>query len=78
MRCKFYGLHPVPKRHALCESGGNQCGLIIEALAPCRLEVAGQEPIFENCEFYGSGRAAEFDKFERYSNPAAFGPELRF
>jgi hypothetical protein len=44
--CRYYGMSNVFLRSTgeLMGSGGNQCALILEAHAPCRMETAGFPP----------------------------------
>jgi hypothetical protein len=65
--CNFYGYCPHPKLGLMLETGGNQCGLISEAFAPCRMEMRGQSVDFQACELRGTGRALEYETFERDS-----------
>jgi hypothetical protein len=66
-QCLFYGKHAAlvdsPSGGVLTESGGNQCALIIESYAPCKLELAGHAPVLENCDRNGCGRAVLFATF---------------
>jgi hypothetical protein len=62
--CKFYGCAAVTKLRVLVPTGGNQCALITESHAPCRMEVhLKKPPVLEECELYCSRRALEFDGF---------------
>lgn len=70
----MHGLHqhtrksdegPAPEFRILVTNGGNQCGLIIESFSPCRMEIAGQEIDFDQCELKGTRRAEEFKDYER-------------
>lgn len=67
MQCPFYGKHAAlvnsPSGGLLAESGGNQCALIIESYAPCKLEIDGLAPELENCDRNGCGRAILFATF---------------
>jgi hypothetical protein len=63
MNCPFYGHHASRATRTLIPSSGNECALIVEAYAPCRMENAGTEPDLEQCELNGSGRAADFATF---------------
>jgi hypothetical protein len=65
MSCPFYGYCAIPRQELLIESHGNQCGLISEAYAPCRMEIAGEHVDFHACELSGSARAREYEKFKR-------------
>ena len=65
MSCKFYGAAAAAVLNTLIESGGNQCALITEAHAPCRMETAGLDPDLEACELNGSARAIAFAEFQR-------------
>lgn len=74
MSCKFYGTcaaglmgsAPIAAEFkVLLTNGGNQCGLIVESYAPCRMEMQSKEPNFEQCELNGSHRAEQFKDFER-------------
>jgi hypothetical protein len=65
MKCKFYGAAASIKQELLIDTGGNQCALIVEAHAPCRMEIAALDPELEACELNGSGRAIAFAKFRR-------------
>jgi hypothetical protein len=65
-QCPFYGMHAIPSAAALMGSGGNQCALITDSYAPCRLEIDGRLPILEDCEFHGSGVAIDFARFAKF------------
>jgi hypothetical protein len=73
MKCKFYGTccaglmgsAAAPEFPVLLTQGGNQCGLIVEKYSPCRMEIAGQEVDFDQCELKGTARAEQFKNFER-------------
>lgn len=45
--CKFYG--HAAAIGTLFPTGGNQCALVTNAHAPCRMEMEGQEPNWERC-----------------------------
>jgi hypothetical protein len=64
-QCPFYGYHAIEAFKVLVSSGGNQCGLITAAYAPCRMETAGLAPVLEECNFNGTGVAREFERFDR-------------
>ena len=46
-RCPFYGFNGM--YGAFHDSGGNQCGLIIDSFAPCKMEFNGDEFDFTKC-----------------------------
>jgi hypothetical protein len=64
--CPFYGYAALPNRKVLVSSGGNQCALITDAHAPCRMEQDGQHPELEHCIFNGTGHAIDYAQFERH------------
>lgn len=68
-RCPFYGMHAIRGARMLMGSGGNQCAVIANAYAPCRMERDGKEPIFEDCELEGSGAAEAISGFARFEFP---------
>jgi hypothetical protein len=55
--CPFYGLTLVliatspdtVRQLVSTPSGGNQCGLMTDSFAPCRMEVAGHAPEWREC-----------------------------
>lgn len=64
--CPFYG-HALMMRviggddavpFRLLNSRGNQCGLIIHAHSPCRMEIAGQEVDWRSCPVVAEIRVA--------------------
>jgi hypothetical protein len=59
MNCKFYGYTALRRNGELVATHGNQCALLYEAFAPCRMETAGETPDLEKCEMHGSARAIE-------------------
>jgi hypothetical protein len=65
MRCKFYGCAGVKLIRTLVASGGNQCALITQGFAPCRMEADGKPPVLEDCELNGTRQALEFSGFEQ-------------
>jgi hypothetical protein len=44
---------------------GNQCALITESFAPCRMEMAGDTADLDRCELNGSARAIDIATFKR-------------
>ena len=65
MPCKFYGKSAHDFLRILVPSGGNQCALVANRHAPCKLEIDGDaHPELENCEWCGSARAIEIAKFD--------------
>lgn len=44
-RCPFYGF----AIGCLIDTNGNQCGLILDSIHPCKMEVNGYEVDFDNC-----------------------------
>jgi hypothetical protein len=65
MPCPFYGKSAHEFLRILVPSGGNQCALITNRYAPCKLEIAGDPaPELERCELAGSRQAIEFAKFD--------------
>lgn len=65
MPCMFYGKSAHEFLKILVPSGGNQCALITNRHAPCKLEIAGDPaPELERCEFTGCRNAIEFAKFD--------------
>lgn len=64
--CPFFGKHavtPAPGQGALIPSEGNQCALVTDSYRPCYLEVRGDPPELEACEWNHSARAHEFANF---------------
>jgi len=68
--CPYYGKHAIQlapgiaaHRGVLVRSGGNQCALVTDSYRPCYMQLAGQQPELEACEWNGSARAVEFLQF---------------
>jgi len=59
MNCPFYARHAVGEPFAtLVDTGGNQCALILDALAPCVMEVSDQkEPDAWRCPLIAAANA---------------------
>lgn len=49
-RCPFYGFRWPDRQSKLIHVGGGECGLDIERNGPCKLEAAGREVNFWQCE----------------------------
>ena len=68
--CPFFGKSAVPlspddaSRGSLIPSGGNQCALVTESFRPCYLEVRGDPPELEACEWNHSARAHQFANYQ--------------
>src|SRR3989344_1587013 len=55
IKCPFYGFHlPLMPRNAnlLIDSFGNQCALIQGSYSPCKMEINGEQPSWEECTLY--------------------------
>lgn len=64
MSCPFYGKAGIASMKTLVGTGGNQCALITDAIAPCRLEVWEERtPDLQTCEMNGTARAVDFAQF---------------
>jgi len=50
-RCRFYGNSNVVLKRTgqLFSSGGNECAVIFDAYAPCKMEMAGIQPDESMC-----------------------------
>jgi len=75
-RCPFYGFsHPFGG--IFMDSGGNQCALLIQSLAPCPMETRGQIPDWEKCfsirEDFRSALEESMDTLRVF--PEEFRPE---
>ena len=68
MPCPFYGRAASRLLKITTPTGGNQCALIFEGHAPCRMEMEGFSPELEHCDFNGSGRAVEVATYERHQD----------
>lgn len=49
MSCPFYGQCALPVLRTTHATGGNQCALIMEASAPCQMEMQGKPVNWESC-----------------------------
>ena len=58
-RCPFYGFYMHPVMSLMVSQGGNQCALITDSYAPCRMEVSDQTPDWKGCSFFNNPRNAE-------------------
>jgi len=47
VNCRYYGMSGAAGR--LISTHGNQCALILEAHAPCQMEIAGETPDEKTC-----------------------------
>jgi hypothetical protein len=63
--CRFYGCHAIVSMQVLAESGGNQCALITNAYAPCRMEIEGNPPDWSKCPLNIGGGKVIFEGFNR-------------
>lgn len=50
-RCPFYGFHYSGFQKVFMDSEGNQCAIIMQAYAPCKMEFRGQTPDWDKCPF---------------------------
>jgi hypothetical protein len=55
--CPFYGKSGIGG--VLMDSLGNQCALILDAHAPCRMERAGETPNWTRCRFFNPEAEAQ-------------------
>lgn len=62
--CPFYGKCAFVTHRAIVDSYGNQCALITERYAPCRMETAGGTPSLAACELNNTGRHREVELYE--------------
>jgi len=58
-KCPFYGFYQALTASIMVDSYGNQCGLIQDAYAPCKMETAGQIPSWNECPFRGETNVEE-------------------
>ena len=54
-QCPYYGMSGQGGLQRLFPSGGNQCALVMNAHAPCQMEIEGQLPNWERCPKNGGG-----------------------
>lgn len=76
--CPFFGYHAIIPMRVLASTGGNQCALITEAFAPCRMVLAGRNPTWADCPLQDRVHpkfAADVASYEKHD--LRNGPTLR-
>lgn len=68
IRCPFYGFHYVDRMNAFIDSMGNQCPLVRNAYAPCRMEIKGEMPDWERCQYNNSDSLQELSNIIQNAN----------
>ena len=56
-KCPFYGFRWPDRQLTLIHVGGNECGLDIDENGSCKMETAGQEVNFCECEVAANAQA---------------------
>lgn len=72
--CPFYGFHTA--LGLLIDQTGNQCALITTSYSPCQMEINGQTPDFNLCQFNNPDEMKKLEQMAAQVRvfPREFGP----